>query len=142
VTGAVLIALIGIAGTVIGTLGSAYLTNRFAREREEQQWTRQVEEQRHQQRLNAYEEFAATALLVSLGEVGSNEPVAWALARLELRSSPKVSQAARELFIACEEAEKGLDKSEEEQKALRVEAGKKRDAFLQIVQQEQESRAY
>jgi|SRR5215211_1475086 len=132
-----ILAIVGIAGTLIGSFGSAALANHYAAQREEQQWKRQFAEQRRQERLDACEEFAALALRVSFGEVHDNTEISRSLTRLELRNTPEVAAAALQLLDASEIAEEATaGEDEDRRKAANADFVKKRRAFLRMAHEE------
>jgi hypothetical protein len=95
-----IIAIAGLLVTLVGTLGGVWLTNRAAARREEQQWRRHIGEERRRERLEACEDLSRTVLLVAMDK-SSQEEVAAAFSRVELRCHPSVVQTARKLFSAC-----------------------------------------
>jgi hypothetical protein len=89
-----IIAIAGLLVTLVGTLGGVWLTNRAAARREEQQWRRHIGEERRRERLEVCEDLSRTVLLVAMDK-SSQEEVAAAFSRVELRCHPSVVQTAR-----------------------------------------------
>lgn len=97
----VTIALIGIAGTLIGTLGGNAVSNYFAARREDRQWDRQMEEQRRAEFLEAYERLVETVTtLVETGEARQVDSLQ-ALARVEFLAPAHVRNQAKALHKAA-----------------------------------------
>jgi|SRR5215216_2279806 len=138
-----ILAIVGIIGTLVGSFGSAALANHFATQREERQWKRQFAEQRRQERLDACEDFAALALRVSLGEVHDNTEISRILTRVELRNTPEVAAAALQLLDASEIAEAAAaGEDDDKRKAANTEFAKKRTAFLRMAHEENSPEAF
>jgi|SRR5215211_9098115 len=135
----VLLAIVGIIGTLIGSFGGATLINHYATQREERQWKQQLAEQRRQERLNACEEFAALTLRIAFGEVHDNTEISNCLTRLQLRNSPEVAAAAHQLLDSSEKAEEAPTGEENKDKrdAAYADYLKKRTAFLNMARDEE-----
>jgi hypothetical protein len=133
----VLIALIGIVGTVAGTLLSAEFSNRSAKKREDEQWQRQLMELRRQERLNVCEDFATQALLV-VDNSASHADLVRLLnrLRLRLRTSDETVEAASALYEACSTAQQHFKTASSEvaehQDERLVEVRQRLEAFLKV----------
>jgi len=93
----VLIAFIGIFGTLAAAVISSVLTHRAALRRETLQWQRTVREQRRQEALNACEEFATLTTTIAISGQLDREGILRGLNRVELHTSESIAQAANEL---------------------------------------------
>lgn len=131
------IALIGIAGTLGGTLGGNALAAKSARQREDRQWTRQSRAARRLEILDAAEEVATLVLLVATGRPQDDEKILRSVSRFELRASKDVGLAARRLYATCSKVGKLAMNSEEYDNGL-GEASIARDNFLETARKEAE----
>ena len=99
----VLIALIGVVGTLLGTLGGALLSNRAATKREDRQWKRQINEQRRSEALKACEDYiAGTAMFYDNPQV-ELAPLWRSLAIIEILAPKDVADKAKALDFAITE---------------------------------------
>jgi hypothetical protein len=135
------IALIGVVGTLAGTLGSATLTNGYARRREQEQWHRHLSEQRRQERLDVCEHFATEAWLMAQRANPTSGELTRALTRLQLRTSGETIAAANRLYQACWDLSQQLrvapsDLTERDERLEHVR--RLRDEFLDVASREEE----
>jgi hypothetical protein len=140
------IALMGIGGTVVaailavtGTVVSTVVANRSTRERESDQWQRQLREQRRQERLEVCEQFATEAWLMAHRQSPSDD-LTRALNRLHLRTSDETAEAANRLFQACWKLAQQLtvapmDFSARDERLKEVH--RQREKFLEIARREE-----
>jgi hypothetical protein len=91
---------VGVVGTLVGTIGSAVLTNRFAIAREQ----RDTEERRRQETLALCEVLASNALMLRDRRKLDEQVLTTNITRIQLRTSPETSQAANVRYNACWEA--------------------------------------
>ena len=81
------------------------------------------------------EDLSRTVLLVAMNK-SSQEEVAAAFSRVELRCHPSVVQAARELFSACRGVASAVRREEDVVQPL-ADVAKKRERFEKAARQEE-----
>jgi hypothetical protein len=96
------IALIGIIGTLLGSFGGTVLANRASANREARQWTRQIQEQRRRELLEACEHYIAITASV-LDDPAKADDAAWwhALVRVQLLAPADIVEHALNLDEAA-----------------------------------------
>jgi hypothetical protein len=99
----VILALLGILGTLLGTLAGSALSNHYTAKREERQWDRQIKEQRRGELFRAYEDFLEKAM-PSIEGTPSDQAALWhALARVELLAPDPLAEQARNFHTVIED---------------------------------------
>jgi hypothetical protein len=110
----VLIALFGLIGTLGAGLGVTFFNNQAVRQREKQQWEREIGEQRRLERLDAVEEFAALTMALTLtGKNFNSDELLRSLHRVEMRCSPSTGDVAMDLYADSLILMRELEKPEE-----------------------------
>jgi hypothetical protein len=110
----VLIALFGLIGTLGAGLGVTFFNNQAVRQREKQQWEREIGEQRRLERLDAVEEFAALTMALTLtGKNFNSDELLRSLHRVEMRCSPSTGDVAIDLYADSLTLMRELEKPEE-----------------------------
>lgn len=96
----VLIAFVGVVGTLLGTLGGALLSNRAATKREDRQWKRQIDEQRRSEALKACEDYIAGTAIVYDNPQVELAPLWRSLAIIEILAPKAAADKAQALDTA------------------------------------------
>jgi hypothetical protein len=94
----VIIALIAVAGTGLGTLGATFLSNRAAENREAAQYKRQTEDQRRTETIIACVDLATGALLLILGREQDDQTLIPIVTKVQLLAPKAISDQAFDLY--------------------------------------------
>ena len=154
----VLIALIGVFGTLAAALISSWLTSRSSLKRETLQWQRTVREQQRQEALSICEDYLTMTTTMVTSTTTDHEAFLKGLNRVQLHTSARIAEAAAEFYRVCAEAQKeakalGPAEKKELMEAIKEgrkssqecqakfdevssELARKRNSFIAIVQEE------
>jgi hypothetical protein len=108
----VAVALIGVIGTLVGTLGATLLTNRAASEREETQWRRQQRDQFGKELLAACEKLGTLVLLQVTAKPPDDEGIARAVTRVRMLAPKPISDQAWSLYTTSTQATRSMKQAE------------------------------
>jgi type II secretory pathway pseudopilin PulG len=119
----VLIALIGVFGTLAAAIASSVLTNRASVRRETLQWQRTVREQQRQAALNICEDYATVTSAMMLSGNTDSEGILRNMNRVQLHTSEPIAIAARELYDLSVKAQETRAQFETEAEKEREKGG-------------------